>query len=158
MNESKSNPELINVFFPSIINEGQELHEWPYHITLIPWYELEEKNAIKVADETAKLAVPFRVRLADKLMFGANQDIPVFDVVPKILISAMHEIMLEELNKKSARIANEQICGKNYRPHMTIQPNQPELSDNIFLVNNITVIKKLGQGLKQVVHVARIYE
>ncbi len=155
---SQKEKQFINVYFPEVIEIGAQFENWPHHITLMPWYVAKQDVAKEVANETSRHARPFRVKTGEKKLFGPDNDVPVYEIVPKHLISALHHLILDNIESKGANLINKQYCGESYRPHITIQDYEPFPDVNAFLVDNITVVEKLARGVKHVVHVARIYE
>lgn len=118
-------PELLIVcpIPPYSLAEGEEIPEWGPHITLMPWFTVDNLTVIR--SKLLSLAhnqPPFTVQVGEDAKFGPQADVPVQLVEPNASLSHLHKNALEVVRARG-RVSNDRV-GNDYRPHITEQRGQ----------------------------------
>lgn len=127
---------------PGDVDEGSEgSHQ---HLTFVHPFPAKYRQ---VALETMPLIEnsfrEFPVMVAEKTLFGPNNDISVYLIQPAGILRAIHSALLTELENRGVVLKDKDYIGKNYTPHITIKSGQPLLeAGQRLLIDNIALIHK----------------
>ncbi len=129
--------------------------EWPLHLTLAPWFNIDNVDLPKFIDLLDNLfdqSGPLMIRLKDKQWFGHNREVPVMIVDDNERLIKLHESLLSGINQIGRIIATDHT-GNNYRPHITLKDNHKLTSGRKFDLNKIYIVSGQNNCLRQIVQV-----
>lgn len=130
---------------PVEVNEG--FKDWPLHVTIVPWFRLEESSAVLADDFKTVLAGigAFDARVADSAAFGHRgrklasllQDPAPFIQIEKLVRAALrqkHAWLVDETTKRQ----------RQYRPHVTFQNSGHLNNGDSFHCGSLYIVEQLG--------------
>lgn len=140
----------ILVSFPFGAPEGQfSSHDLPYHVTLLPWYDLADNQHEQWQENLANIAAvteSFSVKAGEEAYFGKKHDILVRQLSVNAF-KALHFRLLNALESDKMQVQgqlrDESIAGKNYRPHITQRYSQLLDEGQELTIGSIAEIVKL---------------
>lgn len=104
--------------------------EWPLHITLVPWFTInDEAQTYSRLEEVASASAAFDVTVGALDMFGTHNDVPVNIVREQEKIKALHLRIVAALQELDAAFVEERWIGENYRAHITRHESQGRWCD-----------------------------
>lgn len=139
--------DLVLVSFLQDQQEGETFvrnaHKgWPLHITLFPWFEALDADALdsELAD-IAKKTKPFDVLVGAEKMFGPNNDIPVNIIQDQTVLVQLHK----KLNKVvTGEILESRWTGDGYNAHITQHAGAANVSEgDLVRVDHVYLVKLL---------------
>jgi len=100
---------------------------WPLHITLLPWFEVEDSRTadlLSAIERYAKSLRKFVAVVGDTENFGPGKDIPVNLIVDQQPIAKMHDDLLDLTKQHGALLSSQanalsSAAGRKYRAHIT---------------------------------------
>lgn len=97
-----------------------ERDHWPLHITLVPWFVVQDEEAVnrgleRVAGDTDTL----RLGVGEQDMFGVNRDVPVNVINNQADVMALHEKLIEAIGRADMAFHKQQFPGQRYVAHIT---------------------------------------
>jgi 2'-5' RNA ligase len=95
-------------------------NDWPFHITLVPWFDIDEGRDVEpVLEEVARAASPFRTTLGEFTHFGPKDNVPVYILKDQAELKELHDRLLAGVLETGARLHVARWIGENFRAHIT---------------------------------------
>jgi len=146
---------LMIAHFVDPIDSGRQFDTWPLHITLMPWFRMNELAAEEKLEEAARDMRSFQLALGETAvktlgnieLFGQNIDIPARRIVEPTSLGVMHGRLLGEFYNK---LEDVKYVAGNYSPHVTIRENNDPGIGAKIKVDKISLIE-YDKPLKTVV-------
>ena len=137
-------PERIYLAYLTEPREvGESSAHSPQHLTLVPPFESEPQTAIEAVQATKGYFKQFPIQVAEITHFGFNQDIPIYTIRPINILAALHNALMDELERRGVDTAPLKYIRDDYHPHISIKPAHAKLQDGQkFVVDHIAVMQK----------------
>lgn len=133
---------------------NDSFREWPLHLTLVPWFELDGEHLPKFIKDLDLLA--FKTHSLELNTAGAlvasHDKRYLARVSPKEGVVGLHNNLLEALSKAEAQLDTSGFTGPSYEPHITV-PNGKELPASEFTFDKLYLVAKDNFGMKFVVYI-----
>jgi len=143
--------------------EGHQFSNWPLHLTVIPWFRVEEEalpSTLLAIEETAKRVGSFAVRTKGNAWYGPKDDVPVTEVEDTTSrLAKLHHGLLQSIQDGGGTVIDLTYTGANYSPHVSLTEDSRGLQPGQVLeLSNITVVEKRQREVedKQVVKVVSL--
>lgn len=126
---------------------GLRFKRWPLHVTIVPWFRLDEASDVIVQGLERALVViqPFELTASGTAQFGPRGGRPAS------LLSALPEIFQAEekvrtyLHKKRAWLVDETTKKRyDFRPHVTVQGDTQLHDGDTFLCDRLYIVEQKG--------------
>lgn len=159
-NRNKKNDRYFYVILTKDSAIGEALKHTPQHITLIPPFEADEKDVLRVASKVASKHTRFEVETDGHILFGPRKNIPIVMIQPHESLKSIHLDLLNELALKNIVFQKDNFVGDGFTPHIAIKPFHSELDeirpipiDYIAVLHKVkdikTIIAKYNLGIKK---------
>lgn len=113
---------LMLVYFVEQQLEGWtfERRHWPLKITLVPWFKVDDEEAVirsleRVANETS----PLTLAVGKQENFGVNHDVPVNVIANQEPVLELHQKLVTALSEADTAYHEQRFMGKEYVAHIT---------------------------------------
>jgi hypothetical protein len=144
--------------------EGFQFSEWPLHLTVVPWFRVEEGallNTLLAIEATAKKVGSFAIKAKGDAWYGPKGDVPVTEVEDTTggKLVKLHLGLLQGIQHSGGTILDLTYTGESYSPHVSLTKNGSSLQrDRVIHCSNITVVEKTRREVedKQVVEVVSL--
>jgi 2'-5' RNA ligase len=124
----------------------REFVVWPLHITVVPWFPVEDEARLdKLIGKIASAFEAFVVNVGNTEMFGAKKDLAVSLVEPSTQLEDLHQAVYHSLEKNGFHIHQKDFLGQNYRPHITHQGKNRPTGGEELIVSSISLVRQLRQ-------------
>ena len=119
---------------------GDELLDWPLHITLVPWFFVD--NMRQFQDDLVQHVADIHripVTVGEQRTWGPN----VVNVIQRSApLHELHARLLHLITSSGELLINQQYTGLNYTPHITHQKSlSAQPGDNV-TIGTVYIIKK----------------
>jgi hypothetical protein len=95
-------------------------HEWPLHMTLVPWFSVGDDEELEVGlSEVAGKFSSFKVVVGEEAMFGPYGDVLVNVIANHEADLPLHLALVEMLKANKAEYFNDRWVGLGHRAHIT---------------------------------------
>ncbi|HET8709289.1 MAG TPA: 2'-5' RNA ligase family protein [Candidatus Saccharimonadales bacterium] len=131
---------------------GAEFSRWPLHITIVPWFRLDETSAVIASGLTQALnrIDPFMVAGDGEAMFGPKKTRRVRLLEQSTPLEGIEVKVRNYLHKKHAWLVDETTKNHyDFRPHVTEQGGEFLPAGGTFTCSTLSIIEQLG-GKKRV--------
>ena len=148
-----TNPErFMLVAFTQNWAKREQFNEWPQHMTVMPWLSADIGSTMSMLTEIANDYEPLITVVAERGMYGANNDVPVYKLGPVEVFKGLHQVILSGLRDINATLEDETYVDDKYSPHMAIKAGQPDhyIGDEI-VFSSISLISKIAEQ-KTILH------
>lgn len=140
-------PSYLLAYFMAEQQPGDEFTNWPLHITIIPWFRVNNIEQVDtglqtVAERTGPFR-PFRVCGQGQAQFG---DYQVRLIEPVSLMKAIHQQIYQLLQNKQARFISTRFFGDNYVPHISHQSGSSFGHGQVALISGFYLLKRYRQS------------
>ncbi|HSX44388.1 MAG TPA: 2'-5' RNA ligase family protein [Candidatus Saccharimonadales bacterium] len=117
--------EYILAYVIGSLPEEKNFIAWPLHITLMPWFILDNQKseteaAILLAELFAKYE-PMQLKTSSQALFGPRNTVPVQEINTSPELQRLHNDVLKLLQDKQWDIAAKHYTGATFRPHITLK-------------------------------------
>lgn len=100
--------------------KGATFVGWPAHITLVPWFHIDEPVIAETAlYQSIKTIAPFKVSIVGEGMFGHNANLPVYLLEKSPELMGLYLALTQSLKEAGATFKNESYTGEQFVPHIT---------------------------------------
>jgi 2'-5' RNA ligase len=104
--------------------------EWPLHITLVPWFTIQNEALINSClEEVASTNEAFNVTVGALDMFGTHNDVPVNVIHEQEKIKELHMGLIASLRNLGATFIEERWIDHGYHAHITRHESQGKWRD-----------------------------
>ncbi len=117
---------------------------WPLHITLVPWFETDDEEAIiRSLERVAAQTAPLTLRVGKQEMFGVNNDVPVNVIRNQVSIRKLHDDLLTALNEADTDFHEQRFVDDEYIAHIPRHEVDGRFSNRGegILVNNYRLVR-----------------
>lgn len=153
---------IISVLLGPLRSEDRFVR-WPYHITVVPWFEIEDSAiAVAIMNKVAAMLPAFSADYEGLSMFGPQQNVPV-TTLDSSCLQELHSFLATDLENEGAYFVAPHYMFGGYHPHITnIQGNSLPSGGSV-PVKKLWLIKaKIGEPrktrLKKVVAEVELHE
>jgi 2'-5' RNA ligase len=93
--------------------------EWPFHITLVPWFDTVNRYALdSLLEQIAKSTAPFEALVGKRITFGETVNVHLID--DQADVKRLHTQLLAVLQGLDFQFQSDSIyIADNYRAHIT---------------------------------------
>ncbi len=148
--------EFDYIIFHDIENNipGKILEKWPLHITLTPYFLLEnlaENDLLNIVKKYISNVGSIAINIKDQAYFGPKNNILVSrvdDVSGKL--RDLHLTLISVIGKLGCSFSDLKYSNANYSPHITHLPNK-QLPETDYWIDTISIGKKLSDSQKLIV-------
>ena len=130
------------------LKTGEQFIEWPLHITIVPWFGVEESRAQELDDlllEIASRHLPIEAKVGRVAMFGAHHDISVNLIQPNPALDVLHQDVFDSLEKCGFAIHQKEWLDENYKPHIAWQGGKHCAEGQEMQIAKFALIKQTRQ-------------
>lgn len=152
--------KLVLVSAIEELNKGDtfEDQDWPLHVTIMPWFNVQKQFEDELIDEVADYAGtthPLKVIGDVNKIFGPPNK-PLEEVKVRTLrntarIALLHTGILDIINRYGAEVTSPYIRG-SYQPHVTYQHGSGIEKDQEIILENLQLIRGDVSGPRIVEH------
>lgn len=133
------------------LKEGDEFspENYPLHITIVPSFQLEKLDDVLLG-KIKQLCNNFKAFVlvaGEDEFFGPNREVHVTTMVMNDKLQELHDSLVSVLLDAGAIFDEPQYMLENYRAHATVQETVRLHEGDSIIVDRITVIDKLPNGL-----------
>lgn len=135
---------------------GRQFTRWLLHITIVPWFRLDEtpeqlSEGIRRALTTIK---PFEALAGEIVMFGPQKNRPARLIEPTQSLKEIERKTRNYLHKKRAWLVDETTKKQHlFRPHVTVQGKSGLNAHQNFEVNKLYIVEQKGNYKKIVAEI-----
>jgi 2'-5' RNA ligase len=125
---------------------GEEFKTWKLHITIVPWFRLEDRseNIASGLQEALKPLRPFEVTVRGKTLFGPKKNRPAHLVEPGCFPEIETKVR-HFFHKKRAWLVDETTKKpRQFRPHVTLQKSAQIKEDDTISCKSIYIVEQKG--------------
>ncbi len=121
MSRAEVGDRIIVNFVEEPTFERFDSDDWPYHITLLPWYKIDDSKLINWDQRLKEIAdsyKPFQAEVGEEDYFGNHRDI----LVGRLAVESfrpLHYRLLNSLQDVDGTLRDRSHTGKDFRPHIT---------------------------------------
>lgn len=129
--------------------KGKCFSEWPLHITVVFYFNLEGNDENEIIEHISKIAQdigPIYIKAGDTAMFGPNNDIPVTKLHDDGKLILLHNHLISELTKLGCHFTDLTYID-DYIPHISHIETQKGPAS--YTINSLSIVKKLSENIKQ---------
>ncbi len=140
------------------IKLSQSFIDWPLHLTLMPWFQISGECLPRFLTNFGLIATdsnPLRIEPVNKSALGP-QLLSVTLIKPTTALTNLHQKLLKSINDCGATLIQDAHVGKDFKPHITDQSGQRQLSKTAIVRNMYLVTKESNSSYRQVVHVLNL--
>lgn len=126
---------------------GTTFRDWLLHVTIVPWFRLDEdSDRIAAGLEEACAAVrPFEARPGEMVRFGPKKNRPARLVELPTPFTDIEQKVRGYLHKKRAWLVDETTKQRHeFRPHVTVQKGDGLDEGKTFLVERLYIVEQKG--------------
>ncbi len=125
---------------------GHTFDRWPIHITLVPWFLLNNNSKDGVLDvltEITKEHLPIAVNIGKHVMLGPQKDKAAFLIESSdFQLENYHKKLVQALGEIGCKILDETYTDENYMPHTTTNAPPPLVRAQV--IKDVALVKKLS--------------
>lgn len=108
------------------VNKGDTFTTWPLHITLVPWFHIEEIITAEAAlYAVARNFSKLTLTVGGEELFGANNTVPANVILPDPQLQDLHDAMMSDLQSAGAQFVSAAYTGKDFHAHVTKKLRRP---------------------------------
>lgn len=137
---NRPNVEYVTCALIDEHNTGDTFTDWPLHITLVPWFLLNDITKFK-NDLTDILQDDHQIQVAvdEERVWGPNTvNIIAYDRS----LHDIHERMISLAETAGRVLVNKQYTGENYTPHITHQKSLSKQPGDLIIIKYVYVIER----------------
>lgn len=126
---------------------GDRFKEWPLHITIVPWFRLDDdsEHLAKGMSKTLTELVAFSVTATETVMFGPKHNRPAILVEPVEILANAHNHIRSYLHQKRAWLVDETTKKRyDFRPHVTFQGEEKLTTGDEVRVSELFMVEQCG--------------
>jgi 2'-5' RNA ligase len=130
------------------LKKSEQFVEWPLHITVVPWFAVEEERGQELDDLLSEIATrhhPIELIVGRLAMFGAHNDTPVNLIDPSQALTDLHLDVLNSLEANHFPIHQKEWLGDKYQAHIAHQEDKFYTEGQHIQIANFALIKQLRQ-------------
>lgn len=130
------------------LKKGEQFVEWPLHITVVPWFVVEEERSQELDDLLGEIATrhhPIELIVGRLTMFGAHNDIRVNLINPNQALTDLHFDVLNSLEANNFPIHQKEWLGDKYQAHIAHQEDKFYTEGQQIEIVSFSLIKQLRQ-------------
>lgn len=143
-------PHVVNqlIVFHDLesVQSGVKLDTWPLHISITPFFTLQnttQEKAIDVITTTAQKHNCIGIGLGEQVMYGPDNNILVTRVIDNDgELAYLHRSLIHNLGRIGCRFADLTYALSRYSPHISSKNSYPTPS-SIQTVDSISIATKL---------------
>jgi 2'-5' RNA ligase len=131
---------------------GERFNKWLLHVTIVPWFRLEESSEQITQGLVKSLSAiqPFEAEVEEEVRFGPKKNRPAH-LLESREFSAIEEKVRSYLHKKRAWIVDETTKRERpFRPHVTFQGDEHLRTGDTISCDKLYIVEQKG-GHKEVV-------
>jgi 2'-5' RNA ligase len=126
----------------------QEFIIWPMHITIVPWFAVEDEERLnRVLEKVASRHKAFDVKIGKSQIWGKKDRFKVTLIDDPGNLHRLHWDVFHSLEKNGFKVHQKDHLGASYKPHITQRNRKSrDLTEGETLpVISILLIKQLRQ-------------
>jgi 2'-5' RNA ligase len=143
----QSGDRLICAFVRPI-SLGERFERWPLHVTIVPWFRLEDSTEhIASGLSTALQSVaPFTSGIDKEALFGPRRNRPAMLILKPTPFQEVEQRVRAYLHKKRAWLVDETTKVRRiFRPHVTIQQVDRLRVGDTFECGQVYIVEQMVQ-------------
>lgn len=143
--------EYVVVALIHPMNMGDVFESWPLHMTLVPWFTLDNKRLFM--DDAQKLAKRYsRIdSVVGEVRQWGNLSVNVLERTPRL--HSLHIDLLQLVRSHGQLKVREQYTGEHYTPHITHQKYTSVMKGEHVVISSIYLVEKSADSrLKKVIY------
>ncbi len=133
------------------LKDGDEFspENYPLHITIVPSFQLERMDDVLlgIIKQLCNNFKAFVLTAGEDEFFGPNREVHVTTMIMNDELQELHDSLVSTLSDAGAIFDEPQYMLENYRAHATVQETIRLHEGDSIIVDSITVIDKLPNGL-----------
>lgn len=125
---------------------GMTFQRWLLHVTIVPWFRLDDSPEVIAAGLTRALQTipPFEAEVAEQAAFGPRKR-PVSLLVQPTLFTNVEAKVRGYLHKKRAWLVDETTKKYyDFRPHVTMQGGRQLQDGDTFRCDRLYIVEQKG--------------
>ncbi len=152
MSRPEAGDRLLVSFIDRPDQDGFHGDDWPYHVTLLPWYNVAEaklENWHQQLEKIAEATTAFEVEVGEEDYFGKHHDV----LVRRLALAAFRPLHFRLLNtltdKKSGfdgALLDDSFVGRDYQPHITQKYTELMSEGQKLSIASISEVVKIESG------------
>jgi 2'-5' RNA ligase len=124
---------------------GDEFTRWPLHVTIVPWFRLDDLSE-QIAEGLTKALTtikPFEVVIGESALFGPRKR-PAH-VLKRSDLTEVEKRVRKYFHQKRAWLVDETTKKKyNFRPHITYQGEEHMASEDRVTIDRLFIVQQHG--------------
>lgn len=149
----KPGDQLVCVFTDNLA-EGTRFDDWLPHVTLVPWYTLlipREDFAELMAGQLHAVEA-FAAKVGPEEKFGLKRA----NILRKNQWRELHAAALNLINQAAKKRVPYKFTGRFFSPHISVQKSGRAQEGDIFWVDRVYIVEKVGIKTKEVVSIINL--
>ena len=139
------------------INQGLTFSDWPLHLTLASWFELENKHFsgfYSLTQQVTQESLPISLTTTEPIRLGFKKTLVGLAIEPNTELYKLHDD-LADLIARYAQPNNRNYTQDKFLPHITLRKNAILLPGSELTVSRLYVVTKLDNHYR---HVSRLFK
>ena len=127
---------------------GDTFPQWPLHVTIVPWFRLQDHtdHIVQGLTEALYQIAPFTATADAPVMMGPRRNRPATLLAKPTPFQVIEQRVRTYFHKKRAWLVDETTkIRRPYRPHVTFQGNERLQSGETFACDRLYVIEQFGE-------------
>jgi hypothetical protein len=130
---------------------GDEFSKWPLHVTIIPWFRLDDlsEQIARGLTEAMSSISPFLATVGEEVLFGPRKDRPANLLQLPSPFMHIEPKVRSYLHKKRAWLVDETTKRRyEFRPHVTVQGSHRLKPGDGFSCGRLYIVEQMGDYKK----------
>lgn len=126
---------------------GDTFPQWPLHVTIVPWFRLQDHtdHIVQGLTEALHPITPFTVTADAPILLGPRRNRPAILLRKPTPFQVIEQRVRTYFHKKRAWLVDETTkIRRGYRPHVTFQQNEQLQPGETFTCDRLYVIEQFG--------------
>lgn len=134
--------EYIVAYLLESMADNKSFKYWPLHITIIPWFEIDEPiKAVEAINNVCNNQKSFKLTVGEEALFGPGKNRKANIFVDPMPLTNFHNALTTALEIVGAYFPHSYYMGKDYHPHVTKRGFANVQPGHQFTVNMVHLIE-----------------
>ena len=140
--------EFVVAYMVEPVDIGTRFTLWPLHMTLLPWFDAPDVEAVRQGLAKKLTATrAFEVLVGERSSFGINK-LPVMLMKPNAELQALHEKLLGSVEENDWQLRG-RFTGATFKPHITQKAGKDAIGT--LRIDELSIIEAQPQNYREVV-------